>query len=90
MITKHFLIYIRAIFGYISIIIFFPLLWTQGIYLKKVALRLSLPKDYPLGRFKGKYGKIRILGVGESHMAGVGIKKKAETQTGKKAKNINQ
>jgi len=41
--------YIRALLGYLIIGLLFPWLWLQGIYLKKVVLRLPTPADAPFG-----------------------------------------
>ena len=67
--------YIRALLGYLIIGLLFPWLWLQGIYLKKVVLRLPTPDDAPFGVLKGSGRKLKILGLGESPMAGVGIAK---------------
>ena len=87
---KSFPIYMRSILGYLSIVFFFPLLLIQGIYLKKVVLRLSTPTDSPFGFLKGKKRKLQLLGIGESAMAGVGISKNSETLTGLTALRLNQ
>ena len=67
--------YIRALLGYFIIGLLFPWLWLQGIYLKKVVLRLPTPADAPFGVLQGSGRKFEILGLGESPMAGVGIAK---------------
>ena len=87
---KSFSIYIRAILGYFLIVLFFPLLWMQGIYLKKVVQRLPTPTDSPFGVLKGNKRELQILGIGESPMAGVGISKHSETLTGLTALRLNQ
>ena len=82
--------YIRALLGYLIIGLFFPWLWLQGIYLKKVVLRLPSPTDAPFGVLQGSGRKLEILGLGESPMAGVGIAKHLETLTGLTAVRLNQ
>jgi len=78
---KNILIYIGSLFGYLIITIFSPVLWIQGIYLKKVALRLSTPTDIQFGVIGEGNEALEILGIGESPMAGVGIPKNSETLT---------
>ena len=83
-----------SIFGYLIIGVFFPLLWFQGMKLKREVPRLPTPLDRPFGIFKGK-GKdkdkeFNILGLGESPMAGVGIAKHAFTLTGLTAVRLNK
>jgi len=82
--------YIRALLGYFIIGLLFPWLWLQGIYLKKVVLRLPTPADAPFGVLQGSGRKLEILGLGESPMAGVGIAKHSETLTGLTAVRLNQ
>ena len=82
--------YIRALLGYLIIGLLFPWLWLQGIYLKKVVLRLPTPADAPFGVLQGSGRKLEILGLGESPMAGVGIAKHSETLTGLTAVRLNQ
>ena len=83
-------IYVRALLGYLIIGLLFPWLWLQGIYLKKVVLRLPTPGDAPFGVLKGNGRALEILGLGESPMAGVGIAKHSETLTGLTAIRLNQ
>ena len=78
---NNIIIYISSLFGYLLIGLFFPLLWLQGIYLKKVALRLPTPTDNLFGVIGEGNGTLGILGIGESPMAGVGISKNSETLT---------
>ena len=87
---KYLSIYARALLGYLIIGLFFPWLWLQGIYLKKVVLRLPTPGDAPLGVLKGNSMALEILGLGESPMAGVGIAKHSETLIGLTATRLNQ
>ena len=82
--------YIRALLGYLIIGLLFPWLWLQGLYLKKVLLRLPTPADTPFGVLQGSGRKLEILGLGESPMAGVGIAKHLETLTGLTAVRLNQ
>lgn len=86
---KNLSIYIKSLFGYLIIGLFFPILWIQGIYLRKVVLRLPTPIDDPFGVIEGKKGSLEILGIGESPMAGVGISKHLETLTGLTALGLN-
>jgi hypothetical protein len=78
---KSLLNYIMALLGYLIIGPLFPWLWLQGLYLKKVVLRLPTPADAPFGVLQGSGRKLKILGLGESPMAGVGIAKHSETLT---------
>ncbi len=78
---KYFLIFISSLFGYFIIGIFFPILWIQGIYLRKNALRLTTPIDDEFGKIEGGNESISVLGIGESPMAGVGISKNSKTLT---------
>lgn len=78
---KYFIIIISSLFGYFLIGIFFPILWVQGIYLRKHALRLPTPIDATFGKIEGENGIISVLGIGESPMAGVGISKNSGTLT---------
>jgi len=78
---KNIIIYISSLFGYLLIAIFCPVLWIQGIYLKKVALRLPTPTDNLSGIIGEGNETLEILGIGESPMAGVGIPKNSETLT---------
>ena len=87
---KSLSIYVRALLGYLIIGLLFPWLWLQGIYLKKVVVRLQTPGDTPLGVLKGNGRALEILGLGESPMAGVGIAKHSETLTGLTAIRLNQ
>jgi len=79
-----------SIFGYLFIGVFFPLLWFQGMRLKREVPRLPTPGDSPFGICKGKNKELNILGLGESAMAGVGITKHAFTLTGLTAVRVNK
>ena len=84
-------IYFKSLFGYLLIGIFSPLLWIQGIYLRKIVLRLPTPTDDTFGIMEGlNNDSFKILGIGESPMAGVGIKTNLETLTGLTAKLLNR
>jgi len=87
---KIFSIIAVSIFGYLIISLFFPLLWFQGMRLKREVPRLPTPGDCPFGICKGKGKEFNILGVGESPMAGVGIAKHAFTLTGLTAVRLNK
>ena len=87
---KSLSIYVRELLGYLIIGLLFPWLWLQGIYLKKVVLRLPTPGDTPFGVLKGNGRTLEILGLGESSMSGVGIAKHSETLTGLTAIRLNQ
>ena len=87
---KSLSIYVWALLGYLIIGLLFPWLWLQGIYLKKVVLRLPTPGDAPFGVLHGNGTVLEILGLGESPMAGVGITKHSETLTGLTAVRLNQ
>ena len=87
---KIFLIYAISLFCYFVIGVFFPLLWFQGMRLKRKVLRFSTPSDLPYGICKGKNKEFSILGLGESPMAGVGIAKHTLTLTGLTAGRLNK
>ena len=87
---KIFSIYAVSIFGYLIVGVFSPLLWFQGMRLKKEVLRLPPPGDRPYGICIGKDKEFNILGLGESPMAGVGIVKHAFTLTGLTAARLNK
>jgi len=87
---KVFSIIAISIFGYLIIGLFFPLLWYQGMRLKREVPRLPTPGDRPFGICKGKEKEFNILGLGESPMAGVGIAKHAFTLTGLTAVRLNE
>ena len=87
---KMFLIVANSILGYLLIGMFFPLLWYQGMRLKREVPRLATPGDRPFGICKGKEKEFNILGLGESPMAGVGIAKHAFTLTGLTADRLNK
>ena len=89
---KIFSINVISIFGYLFIGVFFPLLWFQGMRLKREVPRLPTPLDRPFGICKGKdkNKEFNILGLGESPMAGVGIAKHAFTLTGLTAVRLNK
>ena len=86
---KIFLINAISIFGYLIIGVFSPLLWYQGMRLKREVPRLPTPGDRPFGICKGKDKEFNILGLGESPMAGVGITKNSFTLTGLTAENAD-
>ena len=85
-----FSINVISIFGYLIIGVFSPLLWFQGMRLKREVPILSTPGDRPYGICKGKDKEFNILGLGESPMAGVGIAKHALTLTGLTAVMLNK
>ena len=85
-----FSINVISIFGYLIIGVFSPLLWCQGVWLKREVPRLPTPGDRPFGICKGKDKEFNILGLGESPMAGVGIAKHAFTLTGLTAVKLNK
>ena len=58
--------------------------------LKREVPRLPLPGDSPFGICKGKDKEFKILGLGESPMAGVGIAKHSLTLTGLTAVKLNK
>jgi len=87
---KIFSINAISIFGYLIIGVFFPLLWFQGMRLKREVPRLPTPEDSPFGICKGKDKEYNIVGLGESPMAGVGIAKHAFTLTGLTAVRLNK
>ena len=87
---KIFSINAISIFGYLIIGVFFPLLWFQGMKLKREVPRLPTPGDRPYGICKGKVKEFNIVGLGESPMAGVGIAKHALTLTGLTAVKLNK
>ena len=87
---KIFSIYAISLFCYFVIGVFFPLLWFQGMRLKRKVLRFSTPSDLPYGICKGKNKEFSILGLGESPMAGVGIAKHTLTLTGLTAGRLNK
>lgn len=82
--------YLKTLILYLLFFFFSPLLLTQGIWLKKKVLRLHPPIDHPEGVFNGKNQELKILGLGESTMAGVGISKHTETLTGLTASRMSQ
>ena len=87
---KIFSINIISIFCYLIIGLFFPLLWFQGMRLKRKVPRFTTPGDRPYGICKGKDREFTILGLGESPMAGVGIAKHTLTLTGLTAGRLNK
>ena len=87
---KIFSINAISILGYLIIGVFYPLLWFQGMRLKREVLRLPTPGDLPFGICKGKDKEFNILGLGESPMAGVGIAKHSLTLTGLTAVKLNK
>ena len=59
------------------------------MWLRKKVMRLLPPQDPPEGLCLGqKYG-LKIIGLGESTMAGVGLPKHSETLTGLTASRLN-
>ncbi|MEC7087541.1 MAG: SGNH/GDSL hydrolase family protein, partial [SAR324 cluster bacterium] len=52
-------------------------------------MRLLPPKDHPEGLCPGQKQGLKIIGLGESIMAGVGIPKHSETLTGLTASRLN-
>ena len=87
---KIFSINVISILVYLIIGLLFPLLWYQGMRLKRKVPRLPLPGDSPFGICKGKDKEFKILGLGESPMAGVGIAKHSLTLTGLTAVKLNK
>ena len=87
---KIFSINVISILVYLIIGLLFPLLWYQGMRLKREVPRLPLPGDSPFGICKGKDKEFKILGLGESPMAGVGIAKHSLTLTGLTAVKLNK
>ena len=87
---KIFSINVISIFCYLIIGVFSPLLWFQGMRLKRKVPRFSTPGDRPYGICKGKDREFTILGLGESPMAGVGIAKHTLTLTGLTAVRLNK
>ena len=87
---KIFSIYVISIFCYLTIGLLFPLLWFQGMRLKREVPRFNTPRDRPYGICKGKNREFNILGLGESSMAGVGIAKHSLTLTGLTADRLNK
>ena len=87
---KIFSINVISIFCYPIIGVFLPLLWFQGMRLKREVPRFTTPGDHPYGICKGKDGEFNILGLGESSMAGVGIAKHTLTLTGLTAGRLNK
>ena len=59
------------------------------MWLRKKVMRLLPPKDPPEGLCPGQNQKLKIIGLGESTMAGVGIPKHSETLTGLMASRLN-
>ena len=87
---KNIIIYKTSFFGYLLIGLFYPLLWLQGVYLKKISLRIPTPNDKKFG-VTGKGNRtLKILGIGESPMAGVGINKNSETLTALTSLNLSK
>ena len=87
---KLFSINAISIFGYLIIVVFFPLLWFQGMRLKREVPRLNTPGDLPYGICKGNDKEFNLLGLGESSMAGFGIAKHNLTLTGLTAVRLNK
>ncbi len=87
---KIFSIYAISIFCYLIIGVFLPLLWFQGMRLKRKVPRFTTPGDHPYGICKGNNKEFNILGLGESPMAGVGIAKHTLTLTGLTAGRLNK
>ena len=59
------------------------------MWLRKKVMRLLPPKDPPEGLCPGQKQGLKIIGLGESTMAGVGIPKHSETLTGLTASRLN-
>ena len=59
------------------------------MWLRKKVMRLLPPKDPPEGSCLGQKQGLKIIGLGESTMAGVGIPKHSETLTGLTASRLN-
>ncbi|GIR89868.1 MAG: hypothetical protein CM15mP88_2370 [Pseudomonadota bacterium] len=59
------------------------------MWLRKKVMRLLPPKDPPEGLCMGQKQGLKIIGLGESTMAGVGIPKHSETLTGLTASRLN-
>ena len=59
------------------------------MWLRKKVMRLLPPKDPPEGLCMGQNQGLKIIGLGESTMAGVGIPKHSETLTGLTASRLN-
>ena len=87
---KSFLISLGALFTYLVIALLFPWLWFQGMRLKKVVLRLPTPDDEPFGLVPGEGKEIKVFGLGESPMAGVGIPAYSKTLTGLTAARMKE
>ena len=85
-----FSINVVSVLGYLIIGLFSPLLWFQGMRLKREVLRFPTPVDSPFGICKGNDKDFNIIGLGESPMAGVGIAKHALTLTGLTALRLNK
>ena len=81
--------YLISLAGYFLIGCFFPVLYLQGMWLRKKVMRLLPPKDLPKGLCPGQKQGLKIIGLGESTMAGVGIPKDSETLTGLLASRLN-
>ncbi|MEC8844813.1 MAG: SGNH/GDSL hydrolase family protein, partial [SAR324 cluster bacterium] len=81
--------YLISLAGYFLIGCFFPVLYLQGMWLRKKVMRLLPPKDPPEGVCPGQKQGLKIIGLGESTMAGVGIPKHSETLTGLTASRLN-
>jgi hypothetical protein len=67
--------------GYFLIGCFLPVLYLQGMWLRKKVMRLLPPQDPPEGLCLGQKQALKIIGLGESNMAGEGIPKHSETLT---------
>ena len=81
--------YLISLTGYFLIGCFLPVLYLQGMWLRKKVMRLLPPQDPPEGLCLGqKYG-LKIIGLGESTMAGVGLPKHSETLTVLTASRLN-
>ena len=59
------------------------------MWLRKKVMRLLPPKDPLEGLCPGQKQGLKIIGLGESTMAGVGIPKHSETLTGLTASRLN-
>ena len=80
--------YLISLAGYFLIGCFLPVLYLQGMWLRKKVMRLLPPKDPSEGLCPGQKQRLKIIGMGESTMAGIGISKYSETLTGLTASRL--
>lgn len=66
-------------------LLLFPLLLAQGIRVRRIALRLPEAEPPDTGRFGSATAEnpFRIVGIGDSVIAGVGVKRLEESQIGR-------